>query len=78
LSAFSLEELRAFSPVFEASAVGLQAEQIVGARRVVGGPAPEQVAAQLRAARERLTAQQTWVTEYSARLPTLESVSAAV
>jgi argininosuccinate lyase len=75
LSDFSLEELRSFSPVFESSAVGLRAEQMVQARRVVGGPAPEQVAAQLRAANERTAATRAWVAEYAARLPTLESVS---
>jgi argininosuccinate lyase len=74
LSEFSLEELRAFSPVFEASAVGLRAEQIVAARRVLGGPAPSQVEAQLAAAQERTNATRAWVTEYAARLPTLESV----
>jgi argininosuccinate lyase len=76
LADFSLDELRAFSPVFEASAVGLRAEHIVGARRVVGGPAPEQVETQLAAARERTGEQKAWVAEYVARLPMLESVTA--
>ncbi len=75
LAEFSLEELRAFSPVFEASAVGLRAEQIVGARQVYGGPAAGQVEAQLRAAREATAAQRKWVEEYAGRLPTLERVS---
>jgi argininosuccinate lyase len=76
LAAFPLEELRAFSPVFEASAVGLTAEDVVGARRVYGGPAPEQVHAQVEAAAERLAGQRSWVEQYAARLPTVESVTA--
>jgi argininosuccinate lyase len=76
LADFSLDELRAFSPEFEASAVGLRAGQIVGARRVVGGPAPEQVQVQLQTAGERTAASRAWATEYVARLPTLESVTA--
>jgi argininosuccinate lyase len=76
LGAFSLEELREFSPVFEASAVGLTAEQVVEARQVYGGPAPAQVELQVRAAQERLAAQRAWVEEYAAKLPTLESVTA--
>jgi argininosuccinate lyase len=77
LASFSLDELREFSPEFEASAVGLTAEPVVAARRVYGGPAPEQVQVQLRSARERLGAQRAWVQEYAAKLPTLESVTAS-
>jgi len=77
LSEFSLDELRAFSPVFQPSAVGLKAEQIVDARRVVGGPAPRRVAIELRSARERTEAHRTWAAEHAARLPTLDSVTAA-
>ena len=77
LADFSLEELRAFSPVFEASAVGLRPEQIVAARGVVGGPAPSQVEDELKIARERTAASRYWVTEYGTRLPTLESVTTA-
>jgi argininosuccinate lyase len=75
LADLSLDELRAFSPVFEASAVGLSAEQIVAARSLVGGPAPAQAEAQVHAARARTTAQREWVATYAARLPTLESVT---
>jgi argininosuccinate lyase len=75
LADFSLEELRAFSPVFEGSAVGLKAEQIVRARQVIGGPAPEQVEKELATARERTIASRAWVTEHAARLPTLDSVT---
>jgi argininosuccinate lyase len=76
LASFSLDELREFSPVFEASAVGLTAEQVVAARQVYGGPAPEQVQLQLRAATERLSRHRAWVEEHAAKLPTLESVTA--
>ncbi|HEY1298370.1 MAG TPA: argininosuccinate lyase [Chloroflexota bacterium] len=75
LADFTLDELRAFSPVFESSAVGLKAEQIVGARRVVGGPAPAQVEAQIHAARGRTAAQREWVARATARLPTIDSVT---
>jgi argininosuccinate lyase len=75
LADFSLDELRAFSPVFEASAVGMKAAQIVAARQVSGGPAPGQVERQLRAASECVAGHRAWLTEYSTRLPTLESVT---
>jgi argininosuccinate lyase len=75
LSDYSLEELREFSPAFEASAVGLKAADMVAARRVVGGPAPDQVRVQLKSAAERTDAHRAWVEEYAARLPTLGSVS---
>jgi len=75
LADFSLAELRAFSPVFEASAVGLRAEQVAAARDVVGGTAPAQVEAQLRLARERVEGHRAWTAEHEARLPTLESVT---
>jgi len=76
LADFSLDELRAFSPVFEASAVGLRADQVAAARNIVGGTAPSQVETQLRAAAERMTALRTWVDNAAAKLPTLESVTA--
>ena len=77
LAEFSLEELRAFSPVFEASAVGLRAEQIVAARRVLGGPAPCSSRSTATAPLdERTAANRAWVAEYAARLPTLERVTA--
>jgi argininosuccinate lyase len=77
LGAFSLAELREFSPVFEASAVGLDAEHVVNARTVVGGTAPSQVERQVRAAAERLAMRRAWVDAHAAKLPTLESVTAA-
>jgi argininosuccinate lyase len=77
LADFSLDELRTFSPVFEASAVGLKPEQIVQARTVPGGPAPAQVDRQLRAAADCIAAHRAWLAEYAARLPTLESVTSA-
>jgi argininosuccinate lyase len=77
LGSFSLEELREFSPVFEASAVGLTADDVVRARNVVGGPAPSQVAVQVRLASERLAEQRTWLERTSAKLPTLASVTAS-
>jgi argininosuccinate lyase len=75
LSSLSLDELREYSPMFETSAVGLEAEQSVSARAVFGGPAPEQVQSQLRYASQRTELHRAWVTEYAARLPTLESVT---
>ncbi len=71
LADFSLEELRQFSPLFEAAAVGLRAEGVVAARRVVGGTAPEQVQTQLAAARTRQVGLLAWAAERGARLPTL-------
>lgn len=76
LGSFSLEELRAYSPLFEEAAVGLTAADVVGARRVLGGPAPEQVEAQLRTAAERLADTRGWVENATAALPTLDSVTA--
>jgi argininosuccinate lyase len=75
LSTLSLEELREFSAAFEGSAVGLKAADMIAARRVVGGPAPEQVRAQLESAAQRTEAHRVWLAEYTARLPTLASVS---
>ena len=76
LADFTLEELREFSPAFDASAVGLHAEQVAAARDVVGGTAPRQVEAQLASARERLAAHHAWLEQHVATLPTLESVTA--
>jgi argininosuccinate lyase len=76
LASFSLEELRAFSPEFEASAVGLKAADIVAARTVLGGPAPDQVRVQLGFASRQIEAHRTWVSEHAARLPTIEKVTA--
>ncbi|HEX8967136.1 MAG TPA: argininosuccinate lyase [Chloroflexota bacterium] len=76
LSDLSLAELREFSPRFEASAVGLQAADVVAARGVPGGPAPAQVRAQLSAASEQVERDRAWVDEHAARLPTLARVTA--
>ena len=75
LDDFSLGELQTFSPLFDASAVGLQATTVVAARDVIGGTAPRQVAHQLRVAHQRLDATRRWVDEHAQLLPTLESVT---
>jgi argininosuccinate lyase len=77
LDSFTLAELQAFSPLFEGSAVGLQAAQVVAARDVIGGTAPHQVAAQLVFARERLEISRAWIESHAQTLPTLERVTAA-
>jgi argininosuccinate lyase len=74
LAEFSLDELREFSPLFEPSAVGLRAADLVAARQVVGGTAPEQVEMQLEGARGRVQGLLAWVHEHAQRLPTLERV----
>jgi argininosuccinate lyase len=75
LSSFSLAELRDFSPLFGASAVGLQAAQVAAARDVPGGTAPAQVARQLAAAQAAATETHVWLAARRTRLPTRESVS---
>jgi argininosuccinate lyase len=72
LSDFTLDELREFSQLFESSAVGLRAADVVNARHVLGGTAPGQVAAQLEEARARGARSTAWATEQEQRLPTLE------
>ncbi|GAC1314273.1 MAG: argininosuccinate lyase [Chloroflexota bacterium] len=74
LASFSLAELREFSAVFAADAVGLQATSLVRARDVVGGTAPSQVTRQLGNARRHLAVLQSWTDAALARLPTLDSV----
>jgi argininosuccinate lyase len=76
LSDFSLTELRGFSPVFEAAAVGVRAADMIKARQTLGGTAPERVVEQIEAARARAAALVNWAEEYGARLPTLERVTA--
>jgi argininosuccinate lyase len=76
LADLSLDELQRFSPLFDASAVSLQAADVVGARTVEGGTAPEQVQRQLTAARARLAGYQQWSEQRAAQLPTLDSVTA--
>jgi argininosuccinate lyase len=77
LASYSLEELRTFSPLFSAEAVGLHAGDVVNARTTEGGTAPEQVATQLAAARSRMAGLSAWIAAESERLPTLASVTAA-
>jgi argininosuccinate lyase len=76
LAELSLDELRAFSPAFEATAVRMRAADAVAARTVPGGTALSQVEAQLRFALERVAAHREWVERQAARLPTLASVTA--
>jgi argininosuccinate lyase len=76
LSALSLDELRQYSPLFDETAVGLTAQQLVAARDVPGGTAPSQVTAQLAAARERAAQLGAWASDHRTRLPTLERVLA--
>jgi argininosuccinate lyase len=76
LADFSLDELRSFSERFEADAVGLRAERVVAARDLTGGPAPRQVAAQVRAARARLDDLAAWAADHRSRLPSPASVLA--
>jgi argininosuccinate lyase len=76
LDEFSLDELRAFSPLFESPAVGLKPADLVAARDVTGGTAPSQVLTQLQAARERVDTARRWVDESGQRLPTAASVTA--
>ncbi|MCA1645337.1 MAG: argininosuccinate lyase [Chloroflexi bacterium] len=75
LDDFSVAELQTFSPLFDGSAAGLQAGDVVAARDVLGGTAPSQVAHQLDSARERLQTTRAWIAAHAQRLPTLESVT---
>jgi argininosuccinate lyase len=75
LGDLSLDELREFSPLFDASAVGLQASAVAAARDVEGGTAPAQVERQVAAARTRLEPLRGWVADRAAELPSLESVT---
>jgi argininosuccinate lyase len=75
LSSFGLDELRVYSPLFQAEAVGLHAMQVIAARTTVGGTASEQVAAQLEAARTRHTALAEWARDRADRLPSLEGLT---
>jgi argininosuccinate lyase len=74
LADLSLGELRRFSPLFEADAVGLRAEALVAARDLPGGTAPARVRAEAAAARARLAGPEAWLRDRRASLPTLESV----
>src|SRR5262249_38212788 len=77
LSDFTLDGLRSFSPQFEASAGGRKADEGGRGGNVGGGPAPTQVALQLGASAERIATLRAWLEQTSARLPTLDSVTAA-
>jgi argininosuccinate lyase len=76
LAELSLAELRQFSPLFDETAVGLRARDLVAARSVVGGTAPERVRAESAAAATRLDERAAWLDARRAALPTLESVLA--
>ncbi len=76
LAEFSLDELRAFSPLFGPEAVGLRAAEAVAARAVPGGTAPERVHEALAEARGRLEDLRTWAAGKRALLPTLERLAA--
>ena len=76
LDELSLSELRTFSLRFEESAVGLRPADMVAARNVVGGTAPAQLVAQLRAAGQRMAETRAWIEDHAARLPTLASITA--
>jgi len=54
VESLSLDELRAFSPLFAEDALGITLESSVASRDVPGGTAPARVKAALRSARERL------------------------
>ncbi len=56
LSRLSLDELRRFSPLFDADAMRIDVASSVRSRDVVGGTAPRQVTASLRRARKRVDA----------------------
>ncbi len=76
LADFSLDELRSFSPLFTAEAVGLRAAQLVAARDVPGGTAPDRVRAAIAEANPRVEAERTWAAEKRATLPTLARLTA--
>ena len=74
LAAYSLGELRSYSMLFQADAVGLRAADLAAARDVRGGTAPARVRTEAEAARVRLAALRAWAADHGARLPTLDSV----
>jgi argininosuccinate lyase len=75
LSDFSLAELREFSSLFQATAVGLQPADLVQARHVLGGTASAQVERQIADARSRVESSREWTQRQAARLPSLERVT---
>jgi argininosuccinate lyase len=70
----SLDDLREFSPRFEADIVGLTARDVASARDVPGGTAPSRVAGALQAAQSRLNALRDELAERRDRLPSLDSL----
>src|SRR5579884_1717516 len=76
LADLTLDELRRFSPAFEASAVGLTAERAVAARQAPGGTAPAQVQAALAEAQARVQASEQWVAARRAAHPTVPQLVA--
>jgi argininosuccinate lyase len=74
LSDLSLEELRRFSPTFDADVVGLTPAAVAAARDVPGGTAPARVAQAMEAAQSSLLQRKAAVARYRERLPTLEGL----
>jgi predicted GNAT family N-acyltransferase len=72
LGDLTLGELHAASPLFEADAVGLRAEDAVAARDVPGGTGPARVIAAGRNARQRLITLEGEVARRRQALPSLE------
>ncbi len=70
----TLEELRRFSPAFEADAVGITAERAVAARTSLGGTAPACVAAALAEAAHQVAAAEQWVAERRAAHPSVQTL----
>ena len=70
----SLDELRRFSPLFQAEIVGLSAHDVADARNVPGGTAPPQVADALRGAQSRLAALRNELDSRRERLPSLDAL----
>jgi argininosuccinate lyase len=70
----SLDELRRFSPAFEAEAVGITAERVVAARRAFGGTAPERVREAIAQAAAQADTASAWVAERRAAHPTVPAL----
>jgi argininosuccinate lyase len=76
LADFSLDELKAFSSLFESDAVGLRADDMVRARDIEGATGPRQVQEASKAARERIAQTRAAAAALRQILPTLERVTA--
>jgi argininosuccinate lyase len=72
----TLEELRAFSPLFEQAAVGLRARDSVAARDVPGGTAPGRVRQELERAKAAAREGHAWVERVRASLPDIHRIVA--